>query len=297
MASPTTSLRPTMKLEVVPHEHSVPVQGQLIESVASPSSAFVSQVRTAAAALFLTMGDGKDTAESSIAPGSPSTIGDGDEDEFEPSDFDEESLDDTTSVGSSVYGHSYRNGRRYHKAQQNREDMLHAMMMEVTNGRLFYAPIDEHPQKIVDLGTGTGIWAIEVGDLFPSAEVTGLDLSPIQPVWVPPNVKFLVDDVEDTWLNGDNIDFVHLRNMVPILSSPVALLRQVYETMRLVGLYYRTAAEKFFPAMGAIQMPLLGWSKEEMEVFFAQCRSCMRDESVHAYGLMHFWSGQKPESS
>lgn len=68
-----------------------------------------------------------------------------------------------------------------------------------------------------------------MGDLFPSAEVTGLDLSPIQPVWVPPNVKFLVDDVEDTWLNGDNVDFVHLRNMVPILSSPVALLRQVYE--------------------------------------------------------------------
>lgn len=68
-----------------------------------------------------------------------------------------------------------------------------------------------------------------VGDLFPSAEVTGLDLSPIQPVWVPPNVKFLVDDVEDTWLNGDNIDFVHMRNMVPILSSPVALLKQVFE--------------------------------------------------------------------
>ncbi|KAK7987134.1 S-adenosyl-L-methionine-dependent methyltransferase [Apiospora saccharicola] len=115
MASPAASLLPTMKLEDVAHEDSVLVQGQLTESVASPSSAFVSQVRTAAAALFLTMGDGKDTAESSIAPGSPSTIGD--EDEFEPSDFDEESLDDTTSVGSSVYGHSYRNGRRYHKAR------------------------------------------------------------------------------------------------------------------------------------------------------------------------------------
>lgn len=34
-----------------------------------------------------------------------------------------------------------------------------------------------------------------------------------------------------------------------------------------------------------------------MEVFFAQCRTAMRDESVHAYGLMHFWSGQKPESA
>lgn len=65
--------------------------------------------------------------------------------------------------------------------------------------------------------------------MFPSAEVTGLDLSPIQPVWVPPNVKFLVDDVEDTWLNGDHIDFVHLRNMIPILKSPAKLLKEVYE--------------------------------------------------------------------
>jgi hypothetical protein len=67
-----------------------------------------------------------------------------------------------------------------------------------------------------------------VGDLYPSAAVTGLDLSPIQPVWVPPNVNFLVDDIEDTWLNGNDIDLVHLRNMVPILKSPVKLLRDVY---------------------------------------------------------------------
>jgi ribosomal protein L11 methylase PrmA len=39
--------------------------------------------------------------------------------------------------------------------------MLHAMMLEATNGKLFYAPVGEHPQKILDLGTGTGIWAIE----------------------------------------------------------------------------------------------------------------------------------------
>lgn len=28
-----------------------------------------------------------------------------------------------------------------------------------------------------------------VGEKYPSAEVLGLDLSPIQPTWVPPNVK------------------------------------------------------------------------------------------------------------
>lgn len=34
-------------------------------------------------------------------------------------------------------------------------------MMEATDGRLFYAPIDPNPQKVIDLGTGTGLWAIE----------------------------------------------------------------------------------------------------------------------------------------
>jgi methylase of polypeptide subunit release factors len=43
----------------------------------------------------------------------------------------------------------------------------------------------EKPHKILDVGTGTGIWAIDAGDLFPSAEVIGVDLSPIQPNWMP----------------------------------------------------------------------------------------------------------------
>jgi hypothetical protein len=40
--------------------------------------------------------------------------------------------------------------------------------------------------------------------------------------------RFLIDDIEDEWLNGDDFDFVHLRNMIPILKSPVLLLKQVY---------------------------------------------------------------------
>lgn len=72
--------------------------------------------------------EASETGQSSIAPGSPSTIesGEFEPSDFEPSDFDDsESLDDSTSVGSSVYGHSYQHGRRYHKARnirQNRHD-------------------------------------------------------------------------------------------------------------------------------------------------------------------------------
>ncbi|KAF5646830.1 hypothetical protein F52700_1738 [Fusarium sp. NRRL 52700] len=175
--------------------------------------------------------------------------GGSDEDgEFSASDFDPDDASSlrssSTSINSSILQHSYQNGRRYHRyrhgryplpndeAEQNREDMLHTMMLEATDGRLFYAPLGENPQRIADLGTGTGIWAIEIGEKYPSAEVLGLDLSPIQPTWVPPNVKFYVDDIEDEWLNGDDFDFVHLRNMIPILKSPVNLLKQVYANLK-----------------------------------------------------------------
>lgn len=104
--------------------------------------------------------------------------GGSDEDgEFSASDFDPDDSSSlrssSTSISSSILEHSYQNGRRYHRyrhgryplpndeAEQNREDMLHAMMLEATDGRLFYAPVGENPQRIADLGTGTGIWAIE----------------------------------------------------------------------------------------------------------------------------------------
>ncbi len=44
-----------------------------------------------------------------------------------------------------------------------------------------------------------------VADEYPGEpEVTGIDLSPIQPTWVPPNVRFYVDDAESEWDERDD---------------------------------------------------------------------------------------------
>ena len=49
-------------------------------------------------------------------------------------------------------------------------------------GKTHLAPIKK-PKRILDVGTGTGSWAIDIAEEFPDAEIIGNDLSPIQPVW------------------------------------------------------------------------------------------------------------------
>lgn len=52
--------------------------------------------------------------------------------------------------------------------------------------------------------------------------------------------------------------------------------------MRLVGLYYRTAAEEFFPAMGAIQMPMLGWTKVTRPALAPSVRNSVSEQGLPA---------------
>lgn len=182
-------------------------------------------------------------AEDAISETIEAEDGPPEEDEFLAEGWDVTSSNASTSVTSSVYQHTFENGRRYHAykygrypipnddLEQNREDMKHAMMLEMTDGKLFQAPIGDDPKKIIDIGTGTGIWAIEMGDQYPGAEILGLDLSPIQPQWVPPNVQFMIDDVEDEWASGSGWDFAHFRSMALVLRD---LQKAVDQTFRWV---------------------------------------------------------------
>ncbi|KAI9814860.1 MAG: hypothetical protein M1832_005662 [Thelocarpon impressellum] len=106
--------------------------------------------------------------------------------------------------------------------------MMHCTLQLLLEDKLHYAPIGENPQQVLDIGTGTGIWAMEFGDKYPSAQVTGNDLSPTQPEWVPPNVKFEIDDVESQWTSG-LYDYIHSRYMAGAIRDWPKLLKQCYE--------------------------------------------------------------------
>jgi methylase of polypeptide subunit release factors len=55
-------------------------------------------------------------------------------------------------------------------------DLHHEIVLQLLGGALHKAPISHNPQHILDVGTGTGIWAIDMADKYPSAEVLGVDL-------------------------------------------------------------------------------------------------------------------------
>lgn len=60
--------------------------------------------------------------------------------------------------------HAFRYGRYpipNDEEEYNRESLRHLMLKDLLNGKLYLAPIGDNPQKIIDLGTGFGDWAIE----------------------------------------------------------------------------------------------------------------------------------------
>jgi len=153
----------------------------------------------------------------------------------------EDDISSTISLKSNATSFKYENGRRYHAQadaqyflpnddmENDRLDLLHHYLTLRCDDRLHFAPIGSEPNRILDLGTGTGIWAIQMGDAYPSATIVGNDLSPVQPNVVPPNVTFEIDDIEAEWCFSRPFDYIHSRYLAGAITDWPRLIKQAFK--------------------------------------------------------------------
>ncbi|KAB8264050.1 S-adenosyl-L-methionine-dependent methyltransferase [Aspergillus pseudonomiae] len=136
--------------------------------------------------------------------------------------YDVQCLDSDSTYNDSLGSESYRtsvtlsNGRRYYayregkytlpnnEEEQDQMDLFHHIYSLILDGEIHVAPI-KNAQRVLDIGTGTGIWAVDFADQYAFSEVIGNDLSPIQPKWVPPNCQFEIDDLNQNGQLGGSI--------------------------------------------------------------------------------------------
>ena len=83
--------------------------------------------------------------------------------------------------------------------------------------------------RVLDIGTGTGIWAIDFADTHPEAKVKAIDLSPIQPQFVPPNLVFEIMDIKEPWWFEESFDLIHCRSTAGSFKSLPELFNQAFK--------------------------------------------------------------------
>ncbi|CAD6573919.1 MAG: hypothetical protein ASARMPRED_006361 [Alectoria sarmentosa] len=81
----------------------------------------------------------------------------------------------TTSLASNITDYKIENNRRYHaykegsypypndEKESDRLDIMHKLTEVSLGGKLNLAPVPSNPERVLDIGTGTGIWAMEMG--------------------------------------------------------------------------------------------------------------------------------------
>lgn len=116
----------------------------------------------------------------------------------------------------------YEHGRRYcndnyylpnDEAEQTRLSIIHQAYLSLLGSQLCMTRIPQDVRRILDIGSGTGEWAIAVSERCPAAEVIAIDITGCQPTEVPPNLFFEVDDALQEWTYTEPFDFIHIRGL------------------------------------------------------------------------------------
>jgi SAM-dependent methyltransferase len=135
--------------------------------------------------------------------------------------------------------HSYKAGKYFRpndEGENDRLDMQHHIFSLTLSGKLYLSPLSNIKlHDVLDVGTGTGIWAIDFADQHPEAKIKGVDLSPIQPYFIPPNLNFEIDDLEEEWTFNEKFDFIFSRQMTGSFASFEAFFAQAFKFLNPGG--------------------------------------------------------------
>ncbi|RKL19387.1 hypothetical protein BFJ68_g3661 [Fusarium oxysporum] len=139
----------------------------------------------------------------------------------------------TASMTSSILNYRTIKGRTYHSERGNAE---------------YWASNDAQQNEAMDImNLGNVCGLLRRGDVLtdrfsdfadehPQAEVIGTDISPIQPSWVPPNVKFEIEDCTQPWtFSPDSFDFVYMRYLYGSISDWSALFQEAFRSCKPGG--------------------------------------------------------------
>ncbi|KAF4446193.1 hypothetical protein F53441_10169 [Fusarium austroafricanum] len=140
------------------------------------------------------------------------------------------------SLSSSVLDYRRENGRTYHAYKDG--NLQHNLFLLTFDDKLGLAPPNKPDAKVkhvLDVGTGTGIWAIDFADKHPEAHVIGVDLSPTQPEFLPVNVNFYIEDIEDDWTHSQPFDYIHSRLMTSSVADWTSYLTKCFTNLTSGG--------------------------------------------------------------
>ncbi|KAG8408923.1 hypothetical protein J3458_019932 [Metarhizium acridum] len=117
--------------------------------------------------------------------------------------------------------------------ETNRMDMFHQFFLVARHDALYLPNLPvTRSLRIMDLGTGTGIWANHVAERTnPEPEIMAVDLHKIQAEKIPPGVTAVQFDIEDPCWGPlmKHCDLVHLRMLFGSVHPP--LWSQIYRNI------------------------------------------------------------------
>ncbi len=151
----------------------------------------------------------------------------------------------TKSATGSLVEEHFENGRRYcsetyfmpnDETEQTRLAIAHQAYLLALDSQLTLGLIPRSAKRILDIGTGTGEWAIAVAERLPKAEIIATDITnAFLPSNAPPNVFFELDDAQNEWAYSEPFDFIHMRNLSGAFSDWNAIYATVSKFLKPGG--------------------------------------------------------------